>query len=145
MGYEASTGLNCIIYDKLLKLSPSSTKVKFSEGQIINFLQVDAPKIKNLMMFSPLLIAHPIQIVVYMYMLFVFFGISFLFGFGTLVLFLIFNFCFQKKYVGYAKQILLHKDERMKMTTETIHSLKILKLYGWEEEYLKQVNKYKII
>ena len=37
------------------------------------------------------------------------------------------------------KDLLKRKDNRMKITSETINSLKILKLYGWEDEFLERV------
>jgi len=37
------------------------------------------------------------------------------------------------------KQELKAKDERLKITTETINSIKILKLYAWDETFLKRV------
>ena len=45
----------------------------------------------------------------------------------------------------YVTKILSAKDDRMKVTSETFNSIKLLKLYGWESEFLKRVCCYKLI
>jgi len=87
----------------------------------------------------------PIQIIVYTYWLFDFLGISFLFGFLVLILFLVINIFIQIKMQDYVTKILSAKDDRMKVTSETFNSIKLLKLYGWESEFLKRVCCYKLI
>lgn len=128
-----------MILDKILKASPASFSHKCKEGEIINFINVDSPKISRTIIQCPGLIVSPIQIILYVIMLFRIFGAIFLFGFGTLILFLVINYFVQKKYVGLMKQELKAKDERLKITTETINSIKILKLYAWDETFLKRV------
>ena len=40
-----------------------------------------------------------------------------------------------------SKELMNEKDERMKIITETFNTLKFLKLYGWEDEFLKRIDK----
>ena len=84
----------------------------------------------------------PIKIVVYTVWLFDFFGIAFLFGFITLCFIFAFTFWIQKLKMNINKRVLEEKDNRMKITTETLNSLKVLKLYSWENEFLQRVLKY---
>ena len=51
----------------------------------------------------------------------------------------------QRKFRLNQKEMLKKKDARMKVTSEMINSLKILKMYSWEDEYLQRVkiNKYR--
>lgn len=141
MGYKSSIELNCMIYNKILKASPASLNEKSKEGEIINFIQVDSTKLAMTMITSPTIIIIPIQIVVYTLMLFEFFGISFLFGFGALAFFLSMNFFIQSRYRILQKQKLKKNDVRMKVTTEVINGLKMVKLYAWEEEFSKRIEK----
>jgi ABC-type multidrug transport system fused ATPase/permease subunit len=143
LGFKSYTDLNCFIYSKVLKASPSSIKQKSKEGDIINFMQFDSMKLSFLMILSPGLFVIPIQITVYSYMLFVFFGLSFLFGFGCLFLSFVINFFIQKRFQKLSKETLKAKDKRMKVTTETFNNLKVLKLYSWEDEYLKRINTHR--
>jgi ATP-binding cassette subfamily C (CFTR/MRP) protein 1 len=114
-------------------------KGKSNQGEIINFLQVDSMKISMMMISSPGILVIPFQIIIFIYLLFRFFGISFLFGLITLIIFLSINFYIQNLYRIMQKDLLKRKDNRMKITSETINSLKILKLYGWEDEFLERV------
>jgi hypothetical protein len=41
IGNRASFELNCFIYNKILKASPSSFTQRATEGEIVNFIQVD--------------------------------------------------------------------------------------------------------
>lgn len=141
IGYKSANEMNCLIFNKVLKASPASLTEKSSEGEIINFLQVDSAKLAMVMTFCPTLIIIPIQIVVYTFMLFEFMGISFIFGFAALAVFLGINFKIMKNYSVLQKEMLKKKDERMKVTTETFNHLKVLKLYGWEDEFLGRIEK----
>jgi ATP-binding cassette subfamily C (CFTR/MRP) protein 1 len=141
LGFKSSVDLNCFIYTKLLKASPSSLKEKSKEGEIINFIQVDSNKLNMTMYLSPGILIIPIKIVVYSFMLFQFFGISFLIGFTILALSLTINFFIQKKLQQRYKEMYKLKDDRMRVTTETFNNLKVLKLYSWEDEFLNRINK----
>ncbi len=141
LGFKSSVDLNCFIYTKLLKASPSSQKEKSKEGEIINFIQVDSNKLNMTMYLSPGILIIPIKIFVYSFMLFQFFGISFLFGFFILLLSLTINFCIQRKLQLRYKEMFKFKDDRMRVTTETFNNLKVLKLYSWEDEFLNRINK----
>lgn len=141
LGFKSSVDLNCFIYTKLLKASPSSLKEKSKEGEIINFIQVDSNKLNMTLYLSPGIIIIPIKIIVYSFMLFQFFGISFLFGFSILAISLTCNFFIQKKLQQRYKEMYKMKDDRMRVTTETFNNLKVLKLYSWEDEFLNRIDK----
>lgn len=136
---ESVLKLNCFIFDKILKTSPASNQKKSGQGEIINFVQVDSPKLGNMLRYCPLILIYPIMIVVYIVILFYFLGISFLFGMIPLVLFIIVNFFMYRTYSGLEHDLLLKKDKRMKVTTETFEALKLLKMYSWEDEFRKRV------
>ncbi len=137
---ESVLKLNCFIFDKVIKASPSSNQKRSSQGEIINYFQVDSPKLGNMLRYCPLLLIYPIQIIVYTIILFYFFGISFLFGLIPLLLFVIINYFMYKRYAVLQNEFLNKKDIRMKITTETFEELKLLKMYAWEDEFKKRVN-----
>ena len=140
LGNKSSVEFNCLIFEKLLKVSPSSMKDRARSGEIMNFMQVDARKLQMLMHMSPDLLTIPMMIVAYSYMLFKFFGIAFIFGFVTMFLFFFLNFYFHRKFKKIQKEQMKLKDKRMKIVTETFNNLKVLKLYAWEDEYLNRIN-----
>ena len=67
--FRVTSQFQCLIFEKLLKISPSSTKYRANNGQIFNFIQVDAYKLNNLMDLTPDLFFVPFQIFIYSYML----------------------------------------------------------------------------
>lgn len=140
LGNKSAVEFNCLIFEKLLKVSPSSMKDRARSGEIMNFMQVDAHKLQMLMHMSPDLLTIPMMLVAYSYMLFQFFGIAFVFGFGTMFLFFLINFYFHRQFKKLQKEQMRLKDRRMKIVTETFNNLKVLKLYSWEDEFLNRIN-----
>ena len=69
-------------------------------------------------------------------MLFKFFGWNFIFGLITLIFFLYLNFKLQTKMKKLMVNQMKVKDKRMKIITETFNSIKLLKLYSQEDEFL---------
>ena len=139
IGFKSSIELNCLIFDKVLKSSPSSTKEMAESGEILNFVQVDSHKLTMLMMQSPTAICIPIMIIAYSYMLFKFLGWSFIFGLIVLIFFVFLNFILMRKFKRHQKLRQKRIDDRLKVTTETLFNLKVLKLYSWENYFLEQI------
>ena len=83
--------LNCLIFHKILKISPSSFSQRTSKGKIVNFIQKDSSKISDLIKKCPSIIIAPGKIIAYIYLLFTFFGISFLFGLIAFGIMLVIN------------------------------------------------------
>ena len=136
VGNKSSVELNNLIYDKLLKLSPS---VNIKAGDIYNYIQSDSHKLYKLMSSCPNIISIPFLIVMYNYLLFKYMGISFIIGFIVMILFLIINYYYRKQFSKYLKLYLKKSDQRMRVTTETFNNLKVIKLYGWDNFFLRKI------
>ena len=134
LGVKTVNQVSALIYDKITKTS-IFIKNQISEGELLNFIQSDADSLTFLYTSLPGIINVPFNFAVALYMLFVFFGKSFVFGFVTLVALIAIIWVVQKKYLLNAKNMLYKKDGRMRITTHTFHILKILKLFGWEDEF----------
>jgi ABC-type multidrug transport system fused ATPase/permease subunit len=140
LGFKSGAEINCLIFDKILKFSPSSMKKKCSTGEITNFIQKDSQQLSMLMLMSPDLLTMPFMLISYIYMLFKYLGISCIFGFMTMLLFSLINVFFMKYIKEFFKKISFLNDKRLKLITETFNNIKILKLYSWEDEFLKRIN-----
>jgi len=136
VGNKSSVELNNLIYDKLLKLSPS---INVKAGDIYNYLQSDSHKLSKLMSSCPNIISVPFLIIMYNYLLFKYMGISFIIGFIVMILFLIINYYYRKQFSKYLKLYLKMSDKRMRVTTETFNNLKVIKLYGWDRFFLEKI------
>ena len=138
VGNRASFELNCFIYKKILSASPSSFIQRASEGEIVNFVQVDSMRLSWMIMTSPNIFINPIQILAYCYLLFDFFSFSFFAGLSILLIFFLINLKISKLFHFYQKKMLAKKDIRMRASTETFENIKILKLYSWEKQFMKK-------
>ena len=134
LGVKTVNQVSALIYDKVTKTS-IFIKNQISEGEILNFIQSDADSLSFLYSALPKIINVPFNFAVSLYMLFKFFGTSFIFGFIALLILVGIIWIVQKKYLVNAKTMLYKKDARMRITTHSFHILKILKLFGWEDEF----------
>ena len=87
----------------------------------------------------PNIISVPFLIIMYNYLLFKYMGISFVIGFIVMIIFLIINYYYRKQFSKYLKLYLKKSDQRMRVTTETFNNLKVIKLYGWDNFFLKKI------
>ena len=138
-GNKAQFQLSVFIYHKILKCSQSSFTERATEGQIINFVQFDTGKFNWMLIRSPSLLLHPIQIIAYSYLVYAFFGNAFLPGIGVILIFCFLGYITSRKYHKYQFKMLRKKDIRMKSTTEIFDNIKILKLYNWEKNFTKKI------
>ena len=134
-GNKAQFQLSVFIYHKILKCSQSSFTQRATEGQIINFVQFDAGKFNWMLIRSPSLLLHPIQIVAYSYLVYAFFGNAFIPGMFVILLFCYIGYLTSRYYHHFQFKMLRKKDIRMKSTTEIFDNIKILKLYNWEKKF----------
>ena len=143
LAIKAGNMLSALIYDKLLT-SSSIIAGDVSEGQMINYLQVDIDHLGFIFFFAPMTFVVPIQLLLNFYLLFKFFGYTFIFGL-MIFLFLFFIAWFiQSLYIINQKVLLKNKDKRMKITSSVLHMLKVLKLYVWEDEFFNRVEKERL-
>ena len=140
LAIKAGNMLSALVYDKILR-SSSVIAGNISEGQMINYLQVDIDHLGFIFFFAPMTFVVPIQLILNFYLLFKFFGYTFIFGLMIFLLLFFIAWFIQSLYILNQKNLLKNKDKRMKITSSLLHMLKILKLYVWEDEFFNRVDK----
>ena len=138
VGTKAGNMLSALIYEKMMRTA-IFLKNQISEGEIINYIQVDIDTLGFVFFYAPLTIVVPFQFFVYIYMLFTYFGASFIFGFLIFLVLFMIAWIIQKLYISNQRILLKNKDQRLKLTSNTLHILKILKLYAWEDEFIDRI------
>ena len=138
-GNRAGYELNCFIYNKILNYAPSGFIQRANHGEIINFIQIDSMRLSFLVMLAPNACVAPMMIGAYIYLLFDFFGLTFIAGLIVLLIFLVSNYFIAKEFRKRQKLMMGKKDACMKVTTETLENIKILKLYNWENEFKNKI------
>ena len=139
-GLKAEDAVSGLVYEKILK-SSVFIKDQISEGEILNFIQVDTEKLNYLFTSLPAAAVIPFNITLSFYYLFSFFGLTFFVGIGMLIIILCIIWIVQYRYLVNMEIMLKKKDKRMKLTTHSLHIIKILKLFGWEEEFRENIDK----
>ena len=138
-GVRAANAVAALIYEKVTK-SSIFLKNQISEGEILNFIQVDSEKLNYLFTSLPAIVIIPFNLAISFYALFSFFGLTFFVGIGMLLIIIIIIWIVQYRYLANTKVMLRKKDKRMRLTTHTLHIIKILKLFGWEEEFRENID-----
>ena len=138
MGVKAANAVAALIYDKVTK-SSIFIKNQISEGEILNYIQVDSEKLNYLFTSLPAIIIIPVNIIISFYALFKLFGISFLIGVGMIIIMVLAIWLVQYFYLKHTKIVLKKKDKRMRITTHSLHIIKVLKLFGWEDEFKEKI------
>ena len=138
LGKFSTVQLNCLIYDKLLKVA-SYNKGTFTEGQIVNLIQTDSEKFGIFIATSPEVIILPFKLIYSVYILFSFFHESFVIGFVLLIFMIYLFFVFGSKEKKYQRQMMKAADLRMNLTTQIFNIIKTIKLYVWENVFLQKI------
>ena len=72
-------------------------------------------------------------------MCFYVFGLSFTAGLGVFLLAFVSNFLVGRFMRAVQKKVMKSKDARMKVTTEAINNVKMIKLNSWQENFLQRI------
>ena len=136
LGNKSFIELKNLIFAKILKLSPS---INLNSGEIYNFVQLDSYKLCKLIINFPNIFSIPLLLLAYNYLLYKFIGISFVIGVVVMIIFLIINYYYRTQFSKYLNQHMKKSDLRMKVTTEMINNLKVIKLNGWDDIALQKI------
>lgn len=120
-------------------MSPKARQ-KFPSGKITNMLTGDLARVEFAMNFLPMLITFPIPCAIIVALLIVNIGVSALVAVAIMVVLLIFLF---GSFVGIVKYRFKANGatiKRVSMVREVLGAAKMIKFYGWEEPYFKNIS-----
>uniref|UniRef100_A0A2R9BIW1 ABC-type glutathione-S-conjugate transporter n=1 Tax=Pan paniscus TaxID=9597 RepID=A0A2R9BIW1_PANPA len=137
-GLKFRTGIMGVIYRKALVIT-NSVKRASTVGEIVNLMSVDAQRFMDLAPFLNLLWSAPLQIILAIYFLWQNLGPSVLAGVAFMVLLIPLNGAVAVKMRAFQVKQMKLKDSRIKLMSEILNGIKVLKLYAWEPSFLKQV------
>ncbi|CAG7727611.1 unnamed protein product, partial [Allacma fusca] len=140
LAFRIKSALMSAVYRKALVLS-NATRRERTVGEIVNLMSVDVAKVFDVIPFSTLLWTAPLQIGVSIYFLWLVIGPSALAGLAVLLLLIPINGVVSTKLRAYQVAQMKKKDERVKLMSEILSGIKILKLYAWEPSYQAEVLK----
>ncbi|KAJ3108418.1 hypothetical protein HK100_003431, partial [Physocladia obscura] len=133
------TMVTCGIYRKVTKLSPQA-RASFGAGQITNMVASDTMRIQMFLPQAILVFVVPWILVGCIVFLLISIGWAALIGLCLLVLAIpLQTFLFSKMKVIRARQAPI-TDQRVKKTSEILNGVRVIKLFAWEESFLKVVD-----
>lgn len=140
LGINIRASIIGALYSKTLKLS-SKAKQTRTTGEIVNLMSTDAQRLAELCFELHNIWVLPIQIFLALIILFWVVGWAMLAGLGIMFSIFIVNIFVATKAKNFMAALMSAKDKRLKATTEVLNSMKVIKLYGWQDCYEKKVVK----
>uniref|UniRef100_A0A8B9QNI0 Multidrug resistance-associated protein 1 n=1 Tax=Anas platyrhynchos TaxID=8839 RepID=A0A8B9QNI0_ANAPL len=117
----------------------NSSRRNYTTGEIVNLMSADAQQLMELTVNINLLWSAPFQIIVAVVFLWKELGSSALAGVAVLLLVIPINALIAAKVKSLKKNQMRYSDQRVKLLSEMLHGIKILKLYAWEPSYQRKV------
>ncbi|CAF1671793.1 unnamed protein product, partial [Adineta ricciae] len=136
-----------LIFRKILRLSSFQLN-EVNSGKITNLLSNDACQIEMALLFFHHLWLSPIEIILIVYFFWYFIKSLSLIAIGYTVLLLLIQMLFSRIFLHYQNQILQKTDERIKIMSEIIKSMRIIKMYTWQipmENQIHRIRKNELI
>ncbi|CAI6003346.1 unnamed protein product, partial [Closterium sp. NIES-64] len=138
LGLDIKSALVGALYRKGLRLS-SKAKQRHTIGEIVNYMSTDAQRLADLMWELHNIWVLPLQIVCALVILFHVVGISMLSGLGVMLAVMLANLLVASGIHRFITEIMSAKDARMKATSEALSSMKIIKLYAWQQHFQDKI------
>ncbi|XP_068012904.1 ATP-binding cassette sub-family C member 10 isoform X1 [Melanerpes formicivorus] len=127
------------IYRKALRVS-SSSLTRFTLGEIVNFMSTDAARLVNFCISFHEVWSMPFQFAITLYLLYEQVGIAFLGGVALTLLLVPINKIIANRILMNNKEMLKHKDARVKLMTEFLSGIRVIKFYTWEKHFSTRIN-----
>jgi ABC-type multidrug transport system fused ATPase/permease subunit len=132
-----TTGIGTV-FRKALTVSGEARK-ESTLGEIVNLMSVDSGHVEMMVNYSYWMWMSFIFLVLGIYLLYTIIGIALLSGMAVVIIMFAVNFWVMHKMREYQDQIMVIKDERVKIVNEALNGIKVIKLYGWEPMFIEKI------
>ncbi|XP_025978767.2 ATP-binding cassette sub-family C member 10 isoform X2 [Dromaius novaehollandiae] len=127
------------IYRKALRVS-STSLAHFTIGEIVNFMSTDTDRLVNFCLSFHEVWSLPFQFAITLYLLYQQVGVAFLGGLALALLLVPINKVIANRIMKSNKEMLKHKDTRVKLMTEFLCGIRVIKFYAWEQHFGSRIN-----
>ncbi|XP_043690945.1 ABC transporter C family member 3-like [Telopea speciosissima] len=138
MANRVRSALFVIIYKKSLKLSNRS-KQGHTSGENINLMNVDVERTGLFSWYLHEIWRVPLQVVLALLILYKSLGLASLVALVATMILMLANLPLGKLQEKIQGKFMDSKDRRMKLTSEALRNMRILKLQGWEMKFLAKI------
>ncbi|RLN91298.1 hypothetical protein BBJ28_00024128, partial [Nothophytophthora sp. Chile5] len=130
-----------LVYQKSLRLS-SAARQEYTAGEVLTLMSVDAERVFNAMMQGPWLLVSFFAFVVTVVVVAILFNIYSALCGAVVLLFVLGVSVRQSGQISRVQRDLLSvMDERVKVTSEALQGIRVMKFYAWEESLAHRVEK----
>ncbi|KAJ3321041.1 hypothetical protein HDU76_000167 [Blyttiomyces sp. JEL0837] len=137
-GLSMRTSLSAMIYRKTLKLS-SAARQEFDSGRLITLVATDSNRIETFMTFIHIIWTAPIQVFIIVAFLYAQIGWASLIGVSLLFILTPVQGLLFKKLMLIRKTVAPLTDQRVKLTTEVLNGIRVIKFFAWEVPFLSKI------
>ncbi|NXE04622.1 MRP7 protein, partial [Lophotis ruficrista] len=127
------------IYRKAVRVS-STSLTRFTVGEIVNFMSTDTSRLVNFCLSFHEVWSLPFQFAITLYLLYQQVGVAFLGGLALALLLVPINKVIANCIMMNNKEMLKHKDIRVKLMTEFLCGIRVIKFYAWEKHFSTRIN-----
>ncbi|MBZ3870188.1 Multidrug resistance-associated protein 7 [Sciurus carolinensis] len=128
-----------ILYHKTLQLGPSRPPA----GEALNLLGTDSERLLNFASSFHEAWGLPLQLAITLYLLYNQVGMAFVGGLLLALLLVPVNKVIATRIMASNQEMLQHKDARVKLVTELLSGIRVIKFFGWEKALGARVEAYR--
>ncbi|XP_051939169.1 ATP-binding cassette sub-family C member 10 isoform X2 [Hippocampus zosterae] len=137
---SARAALVSAIYAKALRVGGAGL-ARLALGEVVNLMSADTDRVVNFFNSFHELWSLPFQLAIALYLLYLQVGVAFLGGLGLALLLVPFNKFLASRIVRNNRRMLRYKDARVKLMTELLLGIRVIKLCGWEAHFARKVRR----
>ncbi|XP_021423640.2 multidrug resistance-associated protein 7 [Oncorhynchus mykiss] len=136
---SARAALVSSIYGKALRVNGGGLAARFTLGEVVNFMSTDTDRVVNFFNSFHEMWSLPFQFSIALYLLYLQVGVAFLGGLGVALLLVPLNKVLASKIMENNKHMLTHKDSRVKLMTEVLFGIRVIKFYNWGAYFAQKI------
>ncbi|XP_063740570.1 ATP-binding cassette sub-family C member 10 [Eleginops maclovinus] len=136
---SARAALMSAVYGKALRVSGSSL-ADATLGEVVNLMSTDTGRVVNFFNSFHELWSLPFRLSITLYLLYLQVGVAFLGGLSVALLLVPFNKFLASRILRNNQDMLRHKDSRVKLMTEVLFGIRVIKFYNWEPHFTQKIN-----
>jgi len=140
VGMKVRSLLTASIYKKILRLS-SAARLTHSGGEIMNYVTVDAYRIGEFPFWFHQTWTTSLQLCIALVILFRAIGLATVASLVVIVLTVLCNTPLAKMQQNFQSKLVVAQDERLKVSSEALVNMKVLKLYAWETHFKNAIER----
>uniref|UniRef100_A0A1A8UY92 ATP-binding cassette sub-family C member 10 n=1 Tax=Nothobranchius furzeri TaxID=105023 RepID=A0A1A8UY92_NOTFU len=139
---SARASLVSAVYGKALRVS-SCSLAGFSLGEVVNLMSTDTDRVVNFFNSFHELWSLPFRFSITLYLLYLQVGVAFLGGLCVALVLVPLNKFLASRILSNNKHMLKCKDDRVKLMTEILFGIRVIKFYNWEPHFTQKVSEHR--